>query len=348
LHFLRKACARFGRAGACNCAPLLCPAQDLRRLSSRAISHSQDAPERKTKSADLRALFLDVTSSTRGEGIEPNKHSDEADTSHIALAATGKRPHCTICDKRTHTKSECFEGGGGRSNWTKEERTEFFDQKKEDYKKRVRAKKRKQKPRDKNSSADTTTMEIAMTTRDPPPRATATKRVQPSTSQRLSAKHCRFATLSARARSNRRSDYAAAASPQNFPRGSAPPQTKPASGTDRTLLLLQPFVEEKEQQHTPYFLFVFVFVYYLFLSECLGACIYIYIYRTRAAARMGGACGASPTPWEPVAAHHVCANTAGLRAVRLGCSYAVGLDGRLEFDSINCELRWRTPGSSHD
>jgi hypothetical protein len=102
------------------------------------------ALERKTKSADLRALFLNVTSSARDEGIE-SKHSDKADTSYIALAATGKRHHCTICDKRTHTKSECFEGGGGRSNWTKGERTAFFDQKKGDYKKRVRAKKRKQK-----------------------------------------------------------------------------------------------------------------------------------------------------------------------------------------------------------
>jgi hypothetical protein len=85
--------------------------------------------ERKTKSADLRTFILNVTSFARDEGIE-SKHSDEADTSHIALAATGKRPHCTICDKRTHTRSECFEGGGGRSNWTKEERTAFFHQKK--------------------------------------------------------------------------------------------------------------------------------------------------------------------------------------------------------------------------
>jgi hypothetical protein len=46
------------------------------------------ALERKTKSADLRALFLNVTSFARDEGIE-SKHSDEADTSHIALAATG-------------------------------------------------------------------------------------------------------------------------------------------------------------------------------------------------------------------------------------------------------------------
>jgi hypothetical protein len=53
------------------------------------------ALERKTKSADLRALFLNV-SFARDEGIE-SKHSDEAGTSHIALAATGKRPHCTIC-----------------------------------------------------------------------------------------------------------------------------------------------------------------------------------------------------------------------------------------------------------
>jgi hypothetical protein len=63
------------------------------------------ALERKTKFADLRALFLNATSFARDEGIE-SKHSDEADTSHIALAATDKRPLCTICDKRTHTNEQ--------------------------------------------------------------------------------------------------------------------------------------------------------------------------------------------------------------------------------------------------
>jgi hypothetical protein len=59
------------------------------------------------------------------------------------------------------------------------------------------------------------------------------------------------------------------------------------------------------------------------------------MYRTRAAAGIGITCGprASPTPGlreSACAVHHVRVNTAGLHA-----SAAVGLDGRLEFDSSN-------------
>jgi hypothetical protein len=57
-------------------------------------------------------------------------------------------------------------------------------------------------------------------------------------------------------------------------------------------------------------------------------------YRIRAAAGIGSACGlgASPTPGPRgrLVLYHVHANTAGLHA-----SAAIGLSGRLEFDSSN-------------
>jgi hypothetical protein len=61
---------------------------------------------------------------------------------------------------------------------------------------------------------------------------------------------------------------------------------------------------------------------------------FFFLYRIKAAAGIGGACGlgANPTPdlWGRLALHLAHANTAGLHA-----SAAMGLSGRLLFDSSN-------------
>jgi hypothetical protein len=76
----------------------------------------------------ITPYFCEPLAAPRAGGIR----STPLATSHVALVARGTRKHCTVYDKANHTNAECFETGGGRSGWSKQERVEFFEEKKRD------------------------------------------------------------------------------------------------------------------------------------------------------------------------------------------------------------------------